>query len=359
MKNTRNYVLSFGLLALPAFSYAAELTELEKLQQEVQTLRLENQRLRQGSDSVAPISDTAAQDQNSTAQRNLVPEPETIAMPTWKPEWMKDVSVSIGTKVWVNKWQTHRDPLTESFFPTGNGLLQVASAKNNTAIAIDTDEEVTPIPTLNIRYKQFFAAASYYSETGFNFHPVAESGVIYDVPNIKPFGGYDSLYKTSAKRTEWDVTVGYSITPNIAILTGYKSIRQNIHESWEYQLSNVNGYGKPFGDSRDIIRNIEGALLGISLAAPLTHGFGAYFNYTHGFMTTQKCNCSPTTYDGDYDLMEGGLAYALNGKLIPAGVPLSSATLFAGYRYQWITLSDDTNYSDITQGFAAGINLSF
>ncbi|MEQ1638380.1 MAG: hypothetical protein ABL903_17010, partial [Methylococcales bacterium] len=317
-----------------------------------------------------PVSNTAAPDQSSTAERNLEPEPVAAALPAWKPEWMKDVSVSIGTKVWVNKWQSHRFPDPNSFFPLDDKHHLQGVSNNTTSISVASDEEVTPIPTLNIRYKHFFAAASYYSETGFNFHPTFESGSLYGVsnnfkyvandPNSELIGSYNSQYISSAKRTEWDVTVGYSLTPNIAILAGYKNIRQKIHESWVYQLKDENGKKlKPFGDSRDFDRNIDGALLGISLAAPLTHGFGAYFNYTHGFMTTMLCGCEGVTFDGDYDLMEGGVAYALNGKLIPAGVPLSSATLFAGYRYQYLTLSDDSNYSDITQGFAAGLNLSF
>lgn len=360
MKNTYRAALSLSLLALPVLSYATEAVELEKLQQEIKSLRSENQQLRQDS--------TASQNMSNGI---LQAEPAEAEKPAWKPNWMKDFKVSIGTKVWINKWEGfHKSPGTdlESFQldneQGGKDTYSITSDIDNSEIKTSADEQVTPIPTLNMRYKQFFASGSYYPETEFTFAPITEStswrnssstnknNEQIDVLDAAKGSGNVTTY-ANAKRTEWDINVGYSLTPNIALLAGYKSVRQVFNQSYIYDNDLAD---KRNGNAEEEIYDIGGPLLGIALSAPLTHGFGAYFNYMHGFLDGSYLN---KTYNVDYDLMEGGLAYTFNGEMIPAGVPMSSATLFAGYRAQMMDISDFKGATDITQGFTTGVNLSF
>lgn len=357
MKVSPSITLFLGLLALPAISYATEPTELETLQQEVKSLRLENQRLREG----ATRKGYATPETTSVAQNTPEPAPTEPAKPAWKPEWMKDVTVSIGTKVWVNKWDGFaRVPDTTNINSGGLYILGstgVGTGLQNSTLRIRAEESVTPIPSLNIRYKQFFLAGSYYPETEFTFEPYDQAVVLINGSNKIALG---TRTETFAKRSEWDFTVGYSLTPNIAFLTGYKNVREKFNQQ-NFVTGFVNDSGvqdlSDLNTTRNLVYDVGGPLLGISLAAPLTHGFGSYFNYLHGFMTASATDLPDA--DADYDLMEGGVAYALNGEMLPAGVPLSSATLFAGYRYQWIDSSGKNGGSDVTQGFATGLNLSF
>lgn len=377
MRNAHKVALSLGLLALPILTYAGEASELEKLQQEINALRLENQSLRDSSTT----KDTAVPDANSTAQRNLEPTPAEPAMPAWKPEWMKDVTVTLGTKVWVNKWDgfyrnSGKGQGGDIYISHPDGSEDhhiIYSGITDSTLSINAEESITPIPTLNVRYKQLFAAASYYSETQHTFDPFSQYIESDIVEHMSPDGTvtpitdeyvlYNETAQISAKRTEWDFTVGYSLTPNIALITGYKSVREKFNTALTYKGSASGGIVKDNVYAPEItntVFDVGGPLLGISLSAPLTNGFGAYFNYMHGFMDVNyDDNGTSKSSDGNYDLVEGGLAYAINGEMLPAGVPLSSATLFAGYRYQSINVSDIKGGNDTTQGFATGINLSF
>ena len=73
----------------------------------------------------------------------------------------------------------------------------------------------------------------------------------------------------------------------------------------------------------------------------------------------------------NYDVAEIGFSYSPNVDFLTAHVPVNSASIFAGYRYQRlqydISLNSSTGKSsslvkdatDTTQGFVSGINIGF
>ena len=65
-------------------------------------------------------------------------------------------------------------------------------------------------------------------------------------------------------------------------------------------------------------------------------------------------------------LAEGGFTYTYGADYLPAWMPLSAATVYAGYRYQDFDTEtgsfgnfNDEKIRDVTKGFAVGVNLSF
>jgi hypothetical protein len=125
--------------------------------------------------------------------------------------------------------------------------------------------------------------------------------------------------------------------------------------------------------------DIEGPTIGIAGSVPIGRGFGMYANYAHGFMdaeirdvtrTINGVDCSPSSAcdsrardtDATYDVAELGFSYTHGIQDLAAHMPLSAATVYAGYRYQNISTEfDEPNQdrSDVTKGFAVGVNLTF
>ena len=108
---------------------------------------------------------------------------------------------------------------------------------------------------------------------------------------------------------------------------------------------------------------------------PIGRGFGVYASYAHGFMDAkirELCIRTPLPvartlerqdFDADYDVAELRiLLHPRHGWLAPH-MPLSAATVYAGYRYQNISTEFDEpgfqDRSDVTKGFAVGLNLTF
>ena len=67
-----------------------------------------------------------------------------------------------------------------------------------------------------------------------------------------------------------------------------------------------------------------------------------------------------------YILADGGFTYTQATDYLPVWMPLSSASVYAGYRYQDIetetgTAGDfnDDKGRDVTKGFVIGVNLNF
>jgi hypothetical protein len=97
----------------------------------------------------------------------------------------------------------------------------------------------------------------------------------------------------------------------------------------------------------------------------MAYGFGIYANYAHGFMDADISG-STDTFDANYDVAELGFTY--NTKEWLPHMPLSAATVYAGYRYQSIETEFEGlpqftrpfgNRTDTTRGFAVGLNLTW
>jgi hypothetical protein len=137
-----------------------------------------------------------------------------------KPDWKKDFSVTIGTKVWVNEWQLDRFFGAEGFgvltLPPPNNNISLISFSNTSPgsphTSISEGVEPTPIPQLSIKYKRLFVTGSHYSKTNFDFPSFQQrtAGIINTVPpSTIPIPGFITTTTNTidGKRYEWDTAV--------------------------------------------------------------------------------------------------------------------------------------------------------
>jgi hypothetical protein len=302
-----------------------------------------------------------------------------------KPDWRKDFSVTIGVKVWVNEWTRDsfptRSALTSDVIDQlgGSGTIEsVFGPSGRPQTQTSEDVEPTPIPQFSVRYKWLVLSGSYYPETEFEFRTTADP---LTITQVQDFIGIRTTQTTifdttTAEREEWDAGLGIFVLPNVAILGGYKEIDQNVVDVFtidQIVTDNVFGTtesrGLPAGTSSSEIE-IKGPTIGIAGSVPIAHGFGIYASYAHGFMDVDLRDVGDdgTVTEGDadaeYDVAEVGFTYTHGTKEFIPFVPLSAATVYAGYRWQHI----ETDFSDVpntedrtdtTRGFAAGLNLTW
>ncbi|MCI0562267.1 MAG: hypothetical protein MN733_27590, partial [Nitrososphaera sp.] len=207
---------------------------------------------------------------------------------------------------------------------------------------LSKDSEPTPIPVVSVKYKNFFVSSSYYPETEFEFE---DSSEIPDLLTIQ----------TSAEREEWDVALGYFLTPYLAFTAGYKDIEQTF-------VDTITFIGEPPIVTEPSTTDISGPTLGLVGSAPIGSGFGVYGSFAYGFLESEFEGISED-FDTPYVVAEGGVTYTHNITHVPAYMPLSAATVFAGYRFQSYDTEDVTTSGedgvDEAKGFVVGVNLTF
>ncbi len=303
-----------------------------------------------------------------------------------------DFSITVGTKFWVNR-------LDSSL--TVPGQFGSAVLPDGSFVSIDTQsslrplskakEEVTPIPTITLRYKDFFINGNYYVPTDFEFSE--EQTLNFSVSQLFSPSASGILAKKILRRDsinereEWDVSLGWMIHPNVAIIAGYKRINQDV----DFRDSIYQSFG--LTDPNILVQQfvqqatfeISGPTVGIAGSLPIAELFGGvtgmYMSYSHGFFETDAFVTSTNTFSSfglspkvsaasreietDYNVIEAGFSYNVNGDAIPY-LPLSGASVYMGYRYQWIELMDTgkgdldvIDRTDITQGFVGGLNINF
>ena len=244
-----------------------------------------------------------------------------------------DLRVSFGTKLWINKW--------EKFFPDAS----------NTAVYVnESDTTLTPIPTVSIKYKDFFVAGSYFSESDYRW----SSSVILPVGTGGGFDGAVVTANTEGSRREYDVTVGYFVHPNLAVTAGYKDILQSFNT--QSYLGNAVVYNS------NVEVSYQGAILGLVGSVPIGNGFGLYGNFAYGWLDGNFGGYAGiNNRDANYVLADGGIAYSYSLRNVSA-LPMSLSA-FAGYRYQSIEVNrlggTNSNANDYTKGFVTGINMTF
>jgi hypothetical protein len=287
------------------------------------------------------------------------------------PDWSRDFSATLGVKVWVNEWSRDSFISEGALGVAGDGVAVPVSV---TDTAPDTQEsaiEAVPIPQLSARYKWLFVTGSYYSKTGFDFEPTFVVTRPTDAAG-NPVGDpiRKTTVETSGERYEWDASGGIYVHPYVAILGGYKKVRQTIDQT----VTTEDVFGTlPVGRGFSNI-DIEGPTIGIAASVPIGRGFGVYTTYAHGFMdakirtvVSSPC-CSDDggqdlKFDADYDVAEAGFSYTHGMDQLMPHLPLSAATVYAGYRYQAISTDfqkqGSQDRSDVTRGFAVGVNLTF
>lgn len=207
------------------------------------------------------------------------------------------LSISVGVRAWYTDWSTF------SYF--------VDDAGNNLALMqVSAGHELALMPLVSVRYGDFFASFSAMPSTEFDF----------------PF--------STDRRKEFDVNVGYSVLPGLALTLGYKKVSQR-GSAGEYRPA--------------------GPVIGVNLNAPMSGPWSLYGAVGLGWLKTPGGD--DIQFDADYRLAELGLAYTLEG-----GAWLKHWTFTAGYRAQIMTSKDAFNTQDgrdTTQGFTLGAIASF
>lgn len=309
------------------------------------------------------------------------------------PDWSRDFSATVGVKIWINDWQ--RDSFLGSgvstFDPTAPAPGQVDVTSSDTGPDNqESDFEPVPIPQISARYKWLFVTGSYYAKTGFDFddsRATVQAFVDTDGDGSPDTGAQsNTLFRTSGDRYEWDASGGVYIHPYVALLGGYKKVRQEIDNFLTQETVDLAPGGGIIGTASatsfsDI--DIEGPTIGIAASVPIGRGFGVYASYAHGFMDAEirdvqrtfngqdladpdcaplRCDSRAPDTDATYDVAELGFSYTHGTEGLAPHMPLSAATVYAGYRYQNISTEfnePNQDRSDVTRGFAVGVNLTF
>ncbi|MGH8589114.1 MAG: hypothetical protein ACREXX_07180 [Gammaproteobacteria bacterium] len=287
------------------------------------------------------------------------------------PDWSRDFSATVGVKIWINDWER------ATFLSSGIDTPSIETFSTDSAADVaESDIEPVPIPQLSARYKWLFVTGSYYAKTGFDFDDTVgqEFALIDTDGDGLADDGAQSFTTTSssAARYEWDASGGIYIHPYVAILGGYKKVRQEVDFFFTRQATDLVTLITQTASARTFTDiDIEGPTIGIAGSVPIGRGFGMYASYAHGFMEATirdvlrepiDQELSSGEFDATYDVAELGFSYTHGTEGLAPHMPLSAATVYAGYRYQNISTEfDEPNQdrSDVTKGFAVGVNFTF
>jgi hypothetical protein len=314
------------------------------------------------------------------------------------PRFGKDhFGATVGYKAWFNTWD-----LPISF--RGNNSedqMFVANVRSQT--------EISHIPIVSFRYKNFFVSGSYFPKTDYHFskmeidEDVGDDGIVYlnypKLPGIEnvlitiydPSDHQTSVrakmpieYSISAERSEWELTTGYYISQNIAVTVGYKNIKR--HYSQQYYVPpipiivQIPDVGNRLAEAGNRSTKIEydskgnGLTLGLIGAVSLGRGFGLYGSFAYGWLDSDETYSAivevngesrnlpklpSISHDNNYYLGEMGLIYSLRFRN-PA---INAASFYLGYRFQRYDFENATasgqTARDSSDGFVLGVNLIF
>lgn len=261
--------------------------------------------------------------------------------------FLGDIRVSVGVKMWINSW--------EKFLPDPYAVVMYTDRSAS---------ELAPIPTVAVKYKDFFISGSYFSNTSYGFSVLQTAPTFSRSPfpiNLPP--GTPVHVGIDATREEWDVNLGYFLHPNLAFVVGYKNIDQTFTST--ASIADSRGQLIPGLGSTVVHTKVDysGPMLGLVGVFPLGHGFGLYGNFAYGFLTADFHGyAGANSKSAQYILADGGLSWTYRFDDSLAELPLASASIFGGYRYQSIEVSNaipGKTGSDYTKGFVVGLNLTF
>lgn len=219
------------------------------------------------------------------------------------------LAVSVGARTWYTDW-TSFSYLTDA---AGNivGLSESSGAARWVLV-----------PTASIRYGDFFASASAFRATTFDFG-----------------GG------ASGRRSELDFNIGYTMLPGLSVTLGRKQIHDRGDSGFRYEP--------------------RGPVVGMSGNAPLSGAFSIYGAVGIGRLKTPE-DPSPNVvkFKSRYRLTEVGVAYTV---LAQEGF-VKRWTLTAGHRIQVMHSKEaftdpatgkSQDGVDTTQGFTIGVLATF
>ena len=173
------------------------------------------------------------------------------------------------------------------------------------------------------------------------------------------------------------------IHPYVAILGGYKKVRQEIDfvstQVTENLVTGETATGSLTSFS-DI--DIEGPTIGIAASVPIGRGFGVYASYAHGFLDaeirdvqrtfngedlagtdcTPACDVRAPDTDATYNVAELGFSYTHGRRvwLLICRYPPRPSTPATDTRTSApSSISRVRTARNVTKGFAVGVNLTF
>jgi len=246
----------------------------------------------------------------------------------------KDIYFTLGYKSWYNTWQT---PLNT--WPDTDGA---------NIISTTSDAVAASIYSASLKLSDFLIAGSYMTTPEYTFPDYIDVSNLTGNPTPTAVTGPFYYYKTTAKRKEHDINLGYYVAPGLALTIGYKEVKQTYTTTWY----NPGVWSETFPPSTT---KYSGPIIGITGGGALGAGFAFYGNLSYGFLKG-AFEGDPNKFDATYSSTELGIAYR----------PVSFLSFLVGYKYQTIDtkFTDDPAFNnqvalDVTKGFILGANLTF
>lgn len=221
-----------------------------------------------------------------------------------------DFGVAVGLKFWSNRWTTNVPSIVPGLPPLIN-------------LQFTTGTEVALIPTLSLRWRQWFLSGGCLGKTDYE---------------VSGFG---------LQREECDVNLGYRVLPGMVVSMGYK------------RLSFLSGATLSLGNTIGLASyKVDGPVLGLSLGTTVEEGLGFVGGLGTGRLKTQYEGTG--SYGTQYVLAELGLNY----RLPKTWGGLDSLSIGAGYRHQTLSVKASVfafgqRYRDVTQGPTLSITGTF
>lgn len=273
----------------------------------------------------------------------------------------KDWAMEVGSKLWVQKWDTKQNAGAGAYTLNAVNLPQYsnhASANHKTA--------TSGVPYFFLKYKDLFMSGSWSGSTVFDFPATRE--VIANVNGAAaPNRAFEMTSKVKATRFESDINLGYMVFPQVGVTMGYKGVQLNYDE---YLTGNL------VGDLTTVLvpRNFrttfkyDGFVVGIAAGADLGKGFQIYGLGGGGFMNAKMIDRTGGLKDrtnwgtASYEVAELGFKWANPDWHLKAQV---------GYKYQGINASiagkdlttggtlNKISTQDVTSGYVMGLGVTF
>lgn len=169
----------------------------------------------------------------------------------------------------------------------------------------------------------------------------------------------DPLIEGKASRSEYDINLGYAVTPNLTAVVLYKAGKSDIPAA----------AGNPAAASMREQQKLRGGGVGVSARYPIAEKWNLYGNAAYG-AGNSRFQVSGERYSARYTIAEAGVGYRMPGAL-------ANMSVTAGYRYQnldfrhayirtyvltpepLLVSSAPTRIQTATKGFTAGVAYSF
>jgi hypothetical protein len=240
----------------------------------------------------------------------------------------KDTYFTLGYKAWFHTWQT---PFN-TWAPEGGANIMSYTSERVTA----------DIFSASLKMSNFLIAGSFMTTPVYKFPNNEDVLTTGPTPTIAPTPFLESAI--SAERKEYDINLGYYLSPAIALTVGFKDIKQTYNDlDTTTGAINFSSWTK-----------YSGPIVGITGGGALGAGFAFYGNLSYGFLKGEF-EGDPEKFDATYSSTELGIAYR----------PVSFLSFLVGYKYQTIdTEITDPAFNgqvalDVTKGFILGANLTF